>query len=124
MKIQHNNENYTLDMSAAIKMGILVKDLSDPTTFKAGDVFAIKGNENNPFLLIRAKYLDYGIAQTDTKVKAYQLMGIGCTPNSGEFFKELHSLEEVYNHLSKLKMVRIGNLRSTIYQLVNDLSRE
>lgn len=103
MKIKIQNKYYTLNAELAINLGALIEN----RTPKPGDVYIDPKKNINPFLLVRV---------TDD---SYQLLGLcGVETNSGNFFEETHSLQEIEEYLNDEEMVFFKNIKEEIYDMV------
>ena len=100
---------YLLDIDKAKKDGYLTKIPNYP--LNAGDVYVTtKPGRCNPLLLVQVTY----------SADQYQLLGMGASPNSNEFYRGTHSKDEVREYLIKLNMKFAKNVNDAIYKLVDD----
>jgi hypothetical protein len=109
MKINLDGKDYELNTEKAIADGYL--KLIDPPilTIKPGDVFG-NGLVNN-LLVVRAIY-------SEDDNRAFQILGIGVSPNSNFFYQFLHSKQEIIDYLNEKKMKFIRNITKEIEALV------
>ncbi len=106
-----NGESYMLDLDRAIGTKCLRKVTEfDKRDLLPGDVFVPqRGVPTNPFLLVQSAY---------GRDDSWQLMGLGCSPNSDDFHRRLHTLEEIKEYLIEEKMVFAENINREIEKLV------
>lgn len=113
MKIQHNGKDWSLNIDRAIELGVLKEKINiKDGVIQVGDVFVCPLNKTNPFLLVKPLY-------HSEDNKDYALLGMGCSPNSGEFFHSLHTLGEIEEYLADYKMVFKKNIDTYITNNVN-----
>jgi hypothetical protein len=98
--------DYVLDVEKAIANKSLVR----PYPLIPGDVYVPATDDNtiNPLLLIQATYND-----------SYQLLGMGCSPNSNTFYKELHTKVEIAEFLKRINFVYSHNIAKEVIGLVD-----
>jgi hypothetical protein len=97
--IEIEGVSYSLDLDKCIRDGYIQKELA----FKVGGVYVDPQRETNSFLLVQPLYVQYNEL---TAKKAYALLGLkgGFASNSGPFFDELHTKEEILAYLKKQGM--------------------
>lgn len=83
-------------------------------SIKAGDVFKHPTGICNTFLVVETRYA--GLLQGG---KYFQLLGLGCKPNSSSFFEDYssHTMQECCDYLVKNNMVYSHNINDKIFQL-------
>ena len=107
-KIEINGKKYRIDLDKALSTGSLEEIPAYPLS--AGDVYTSKdkGRTYNPVLLVRVTYSGDN----------WQLLGIGASPNSGTFYDQVHTLEEIEAHLINNNLVFAKNISTHLIQLV------
>lgn len=112
--IKIEGTEYRIDIDRAKEFGVLKEKTKYPLL--PGDVYVCeKGNVNN-LLLIQTQY---GLTDKD---KRYNLLGIGFSPNSNDFYcKPDHTIEEIKKHLEDKKMQFSHNIGKEIRKLVNKI---
>lgn len=106
IEVNHNGKEYVLDVEIAIQSGAM----KPKYPLQPGDVYKATTHYSNPFLLVR---IDYARDQ-------YQLLGMGCSPNSNDFFcRGPHTLGEIGEYLERNGMVFHRNINKEIHNLVN-----
>lgn len=120
MKIKIENVEYILDVNEALRAGAIKKLPKYP--FIPGDVYVQMNGDCNPFLLIEVIYDNNRYKNPSIDEARWQLFGLGCTVNSGEFFEKLHTRLEIEEYLVKNRMVFCKNINKLVDELVNDTS--
>lgn len=97
-EITIDGKHYMLDIEQAKAKGVITTKL--PDNIDAGDVFVDPKGRFNRLRLIKAVYGSYDY-KTD---RAWNLLGVsgGCSPNSDQFFNELHTIGEIRNYLTMI----------------------
>lgn len=100
-----DGEHYEIDVLKAIRSGHLKKITKiDPKEVKGGNIYRHREGDNfiNPFMVVKVLY---------NSLKSYQLVCLSpyCPVNSGSFFDELHTVEEIAEYLSKENMELVEN---------------
>ena len=105
MKFTYNDNTYEFDPKEVVAKGMasLYHD------YTVGDVFKHENNSHCRVLLIRALY---------SSPKSYQLVGLGAAVNSGAFFEELHTIEEVAKYIKDKCLVFEKNINNRLVNLV------
>ena len=99
----------------AIREGYLVPIPEYP--LEPGDVYVDLVGHFNPLLLVQVIYENF----YDPNVKStarYQLLGMGCRPNSNDFYFTVHTKKEIEEYLLKQKLVFSHNIESDMSKLV------
>lgn len=111
MKISHNNSEYSLDVDGAIKAGFM----KPIRPLKAGDVYVDASGRggHTSQLLIQAIWGD----RCDRDAKIWALLGMGCSPNSNEFFCSLRSLNEIDQYITAKGLIFKNNIRESVLDL-------
>lgn len=107
-KLKIEGKSYELDIHAAIAHGVLsaVHEVKDGP-LQVGDTF--QGGGRNPLLLVQAVYND---------PNSYQLLGLGASTNSDDFYQELHSMEEIEKYLYNGRMTFVKNVNNQIRSII------
>ena len=106
IQVTIENKKYNVDVERAIGLGVL----TPIRPMQAGDVYKHPSNIINRFLLVRVNYRN----------DAWMLLGLGCNPNSGEFFESgTRTLAECENYLERNSMVFSHNINAEVSGLVN-----
>lgn len=108
-KIEINGRKYRIDLDKALSTGALKEIPAYP--LNAGDVYTSrdKGYTYNPVLLVKVTY----------NGDNWQLLGIGASPNSGTFYNQVHTIEEIEAHLTNHNLIFIKNISTHLAQLVH-----
>lgn len=108
LKVTIDNDSFLLNVQAAVAAGILVP-VPPPYPLCAGDVYKPAKGGCNPFLLVRVAYYK----------DEWQLLGMGASTNSNEFFSKTHTKAEVETYLRQHGMVFDRNINRAIGDLVD-----
>lgn len=112
-KVTIEGKEYTLNFDKAREIG-LIEEVPLPLPLKPGDIYAAPDPAYcNNFLLIEA------IWNQSENARKYQLLGMGCKPNSNGFYESLHTLEEIKEHLIHYKMTWKENINGKVWDLVS-----
>ena len=104
-QINTNGRTYIIDWADNTQhSGTIKREL------QVGDVYG-QHRSMNPFLLVQAVY------QSEDN-RNYCLLGMGCSPNSNDFFLHLHTLYEIDEYLVKHGMKFVRNINQEIAHLV------
>lgn len=79
-----------------------------------GDVYYDPEGLTNPLVLVKAAYSNEG----------YQLLGLGLSSNSNEFYRKTHTIGEIVEKLKDCGMIWIGNIDPDVENLVKDKVNE
>lgn len=109
-KVTIGGKDYLLDIEKAMQDGYLSETSPLETHhFSGGDVFKDPTNNINSFLLV----------ETSHHNEEYQILGLGCCVNSGEFYRTTHKIQEIREYLISKRMVFEKNINYEINLLVN-----
>ena len=100
--IHIDGKEYELDIDRAKELKILKEKYVLKETLEAGDVFIDpRPHRTNPLVLVKA------IWSNERYDKAWVLLGMrgGHSPNSNDFYRELHTLEACRDHIIEEGMV-------------------
>lgn len=109
--IEIAGEKYELDIDLAITTKSIQK--ANPLrshTFSPGDVFIHPAGATVTLLLVQVIY------GRDN----YQLLGLGCCPNSNNFYHKTHSLDEIKEYLIEKGMVFKKNVNEKLLNLIRN----
>lgn len=104
MEITYKNKTYVLDPELAIDTGALVVKKILP--LHSGDVYK------------HAKYCSQLLVNVAYGKDEWQLLGMGCSPNSNDFFREVHTIKEIENELRKDDYEFVRNISGEVCRLV------
>lgn len=104
--IKIDNKEYQVNVEKAVKDGYLTEVRNYP--LQPGDVYS--GPKINKLLLVRVTFA--------YEESLYQLLGIGCGPNSNDFFQKTHTLGEIKEYLEEKKTVFVKNIEREVVRLV------
>lgn len=111
MKIKLEGQTYELNVEKAIKDGHLIRSLKD--RLEAGDVFADPTGSRCNQMLVQVFYTN----NQDTE-RCWNLLGLGCTPNSNTFYQSLHNLADIRKELVDNNYIFVKNIKQEVYNLV------
>jgi hypothetical protein len=109
-EITLDGQRYSLDITRAEELEVL-KPTLPPYPLKAGDVYSNGGGVNNLLLVCAV----YGSHRDEER---WQLLGIGLSPNSNRFYRQIHSLIEIEAELRKDRMKFVRNINAEVIDLV------
>ena len=107
MKININGSEYELNVERAVSDGYLTP-IPPPYPLNAGDVYKRTGYSSQ--LLVNVAYGQ----------DSWQLLGIGCRPNSNPFYRCVHTKDEIAAELRKDGYVFVKNIQSAVRDLVGN----
>ncbi len=113
IEVKYDGRIYCLNPRTAIEAGVMRLSI-DWETLRPVDVFC--GISINNLLLVRCIYGDAMNSNGDDK--HWQLLGIGCSPNSNLFYRELRSLKEVAEYLESKNATWVKNIGAEVTALV------